>query len=197
MPRAKKKTTTTKTKKAVQAVEAVEEVVEEVPVTVPTTKKRRTPTRDSVLAELDELISFVDTEISSIREGNTKNKGIKFLRSINKRVKTIKNHAGRVMKQKTRTNRSGNQNSGFLKPVTISKEMAKFTGWNPSDLKSRVQVTKYICDYIKENNLQNPEDRREIRPDSKLRKLLKFDAKKASAPLRYYSLQTYLKPHFS
>ena len=200
MPRAKKKTTTTKTKKAVQAVKAVEEVVETVEAVETTTapvKKRRTPTRDSVLAELDELISFVDTEISSIREGNTKNKGIKFLRSINKRVKTIKNHAGRVMKQKTRTNRSGNQNSGFLKPVTISKEMAKFTGWNPSDLKSRVQVTKYICDYIKENQLQNPEDRREIRPDSKLRKLLKFDAKKASAPLRYYSLQTYLKPHFS
>ena len=200
MPRAKKKTTTTKTKKAVQAVEAVEEVVETVEAVETTTapvKKRRTPTRDSVLAELDELISFVDAEISSIREGNTKNKGIKFLRSINKRVKTIKNHAGRVMKQKTRTNRSGNQNSGFLKPVTISKEMAKFTGWNPSELKSRVEVTKYICDYIRENQLQNPEDRREIRPDSKLRKLLKYDAKKASAPLRYYSLQTYLKPHFS
>ena len=101
------------------------------------------------------------------------------------------------MKQKKRTARKGNQNSGFLKPVKISKEMAKFTGWKSSDLKSRVQVTKYICDYIKKHDLQNPEDRREIVPDAKLRKLLDFDPKKSDQPLRYYSLQTYLKPHFN
>ena len=89
MPRAKKKTTTTTKKTAVQAVE---EPVEEVVVEEETSqvKKRRTPTRDSVLAELDELISLVDSEISSIREGNTKNKGIKTLRSINKRVRQLR-----------------------------------------------------------------------------------------------------------
>ena len=194
MPRGKKKTTTS-TK--AQAAPVEEEVVLEEEVQEQTTKKRRTPTRDSVLAELDAVLESIDTEITSIREGNSKNKGIKVLRSIAKKIKVAKAHAARVMKQKKRTARKGNQNSGFLKPVKISKEMAKFTGWKSSDLKSRVQVTKYICDYIKKHDLQNPEDRREIVPDAKLRKLLDFDPKKSEQPLRYYSLQTYLKPHFN
>ena len=194
MPRGKKKTTTS-TK--AQAAPVEEEVVLEEEVQEQTTKKRRTPTRDSVLAELDAVLETIDTEITSIREGNSKNKGIKVLRSIAKKIKVAKAHAARVMKQKKRTARKGNQNSGFLKPVKISKEMAKFTGWKSSDLKSRVQVTKYICDYIKKHDLQNPEDRREIVPDAKLRKLLDFDPKKSEQPLRYYSLQTYLKPHFN
>ena len=194
MPRGKKKTTTS-TK--AQAAPVEEEVVLEEEVQEQTTTKRRTPTRDSVLAELDAVLESIDTEITSIREGNSKNKGIKVLRSIAKKIKVAKAHAARVMKQKKRTARKGNQNSGFLKPVKISKEMAKFTGWKSSDLKSRVQVTKYICDYIKKHELQNPEDRREIVPDAKLRKLLNFDPKKSEQPLRYYSLQTYLKPHFN
>ena len=193
MPRGKKNTTTKSA--TAQAAPVEEEVVlEEEQVT--TTKKRRTPTRDSVLAELDEVLESIDTEITNIREGNSKNKGIKVLRSIAKKIKVAKAHAARVMKQKKRTARIGNQNSGFLKPVSISKEMAKFTGWNASELKSRVQVTKFICDYIKEKGLQNPADRREIQPDAKLRKLLGYD-KKSADPLRYYSLQTYLKRHFN
>ena len=195
MPRGKKKTTTSTKAQAAPVEEEV--VLEEEVQEQTTTTKRRTPTRDSVLAELDAVLESIDTEITSIREGNSKNKGIKVLRSIAKKIKVAKAHAARVMKQKKRTARKGNQNSGFLKPVKISKEMAKFTGWKSSDLKSRVQVTKYICDYIKKHDLQNPEDRREIVPDAKLRKLLDFDPKKSDQPLRYYSLQTYLKPHFN
>jgi chromatin remodeling complex protein RSC6 len=195
MPRGKKKTTTSTKAQAAPVEEEV--VLEEEVQEQTTTTKRRTPTRDSVLAELDAVLESIDTEITSIREGNSKNKGIKVLRSIAKKIKVAKAHAARVMKQKKRTARKGNQNSGFLKPVKISKEMAKFTGWKSSDLKSRVQVTKYICDYIKKHDLQNPEDRREIVPDAKLRKLLDFDPKKSEQPLRYYSLQTYLKPHFN
>jgi hypothetical protein len=67
---------------------------------------------------------------------------------------------------------------------------------NPDDLKSRVDVTKFLCNYIRENNLQNPTDKRQIVPDAKLSKLIKYDSKKESEPLRYYSLQKFLKPHF-
>jgi chromatin remodeling complex protein RSC6 len=102
----------------------------------------------------------------------------------------------RVIKPKKTQSQRTTTNSGFLKPVMISGEMANFTGWNPKELRSRVEVTKYICDYIKEHNLQDPTDRRQIKPDSKLQKLLGYNPKTSDQALRYYSLQTHLKQHF-
>ena len=43
------------------------------------------------------------------------------------------------MKMKRKTNRAKNTTSGFMKPVPISEEMIKFTGWE--SCKSRVDVT--------------------------------------------------------
>jgi chromatin remodeling complex protein RSC6 len=169
---------------------------EEVGAPPPTVNKRRSPTRESVLDDFETLIMSVDAEIQHLREGPAKTKGVKFLRSLNKNIKLLRNRTARVMKQKQKTGRTNNKNSGFLKPVTISKEMAKFTGWDPKDLRSRVEVTKYICQYISEHDLQNPEDRRQIKPDVKLQKLLGYNPKKTKEPLRYYSLQTHLKHHF-
>ena len=94
-------------------------------------------------------------------------------------------------KPKKRTN----VNSGFLKQVPISSEMAKFIGCASSDLKSRVEVTKSICSYIKDNNLQNPADKRQIMPDAKLKKLLRV--KSSDDPLTYYRVQSKIKHHFS
>lgn len=161
------------------------------------TKTRQVPTRDSVEKEFDELVASIEEEIARLREAPSKSKGVKFLRSVNKRVKTLKNHALRISKQKT-TVRRNNTNSGFLKPVQISKDLSKFTGWDHSQLRSRVDVTKFICNYIKEKNLQDPEDKRNIRveQDPALKKLLKYDSAEGK-PLTYYSLQTYLKSHFT
>jgi len=162
-------------------------------------KKRVVPTRESVVSSFDEVIQMVETEIASLRDSSTKAKGVKFLRSLNKRLKTLKTQVSRIKQRssaKAVSTATNNTNSGFLKPVKISSDMAKFTGWNPDDLKSRVDVTKFLCNYIRENNLQNPTDKRQIVPDAKLSKLIKYDSKKESEPLRYYSLQKFLKPHF-
>lgn len=165
--------------------------------TLESKKTRSAPTKESVLEGFDELITVIDEEIGRLRESSQKAKGVKFLRSLGKRVKTLRGQSVRVMKQKQKTNRKNNTNSGFLKPVQISKDMAKFTGWNHDDLKSRVDVTKYICNYIRENNLQNPEDRRQILADKKLAKLLDYDTSSDSKPLTYYRIQTYMKKHFT
>lgn len=159
--------------------------------------QRHVPTSESVEKEFDELINGLDEEIKKLRESTAKSKGVKFLRTLNKRLKVLKNHALRVSKKKVTTRRN-NTNSGFLKPVHISKELAKFTGWDQNELRSRVDVTKYICNYIKEKNLQDPTDKRNIRveDDGNLKKLLKFDGKDKK-PLTYYRLQTYLKSHFT
>lgn len=158
--------------------------------------KRRTPTRETVLASFDELIESVEKEIQTLREGSAKIKGVKFLRTLNKNLKSIRGKSARVMKTKKKSTRVNNENSGFKKPVEISNVLAKFAGWEPNELRSRVDVTKYICNYIKTHDLQNPEDRRQIQPDKKLRKLLGYKPGKDTEPLRYYSLQTYLKHHF-
>ena len=160
-------------------------------------KKRNIPTKESIIEGFDELVSSIEDEINRLRESSGKSKGVKFLRSLGKKVKTIRGHSIRVMKQKQKTNRKNNTNSGFLKPVHISTDMAKFTGWNHDELKSRVDVTKYICKYIRDNNLQNPEDRRQIIADKKLSKLLDFNSEKDDKPLTYYRIQTYMKKHFT
>ena len=160
-------------------------------------KKRHVPSKESIIEGFDELVGAIDEEISRLRESSGKAKGVKFLRSLGKKVKTLRGYSFRVMKQKQKTNRKNNTNSGFLKPVHISNDMAKFTGWNNDDLKSRVDVTKYICKYIRDNNLQNPEDRRQIVADKKLAKLLDFNPEKDDKPLTYYRIQTYMKKHFT
>ena len=181
--------------------EVIEEpVVEknEEPEKAPVKKQRRQPTKETILADLDELIKMINDEITVRREstGKTNASGIKYLRTLNKRATTIKSDCSRVMKQKQRVKRTGNNNSGFNKPVYISEEMSEFTGWDPEMMRSRVDVTRYICNYIKENELQNPNDRREIIPDDTLSTLLKYDKKTAKDPLKYGNMQKYLKHHF-
>lgn len=188
-------------KKDVKDVKDVEPKVSDVedPVEDSSTekKKRRVPTKETIVSDFDELVSVVEEEISRLRESSGRQqKGVKFLRSLNKSIKVLRGHSVRVMKQKTKTNRKNNTNSGFLKPVQLSKEMAKFTGWDHSELRSRVDVTKYICNYIRENNLQNPDDRRQIVADKKLAGLLHYDSKSDDKPLTYYRIQTYMKKHF-
>ena len=185
--------------------EVVEEVVEE---TTPTatsdapkvTKKRRVVDRESVFTSFDALQKQVEDEIDAVRSASDKSRvsGVRFLRSLNKSLKQLKKDTARAMKQKRKNpNRAKNTSSGFMKPVAISGEMSKFTGWGAEELKSRVDVTKYICGYIRDNNLQNPDDRRQIVPDKKLQALLKLDKKSLKEePLTYYSLQKKIQPHF-
>jgi len=196
-----KKTSTPKKEEAVPAPVAADEdehVVEDEEDEDGSSKKRVPPSRDTIMQSFEDIITSIESEIESLREGDNKTKGIKFLRTLNKKLKILKNHSGRIIKNKKTTVRktTSNNNSGFLKPVQISKEMAKFTGWDSEQLRSRVDVTKFLCNYIKENSLQNPTDRRQILADAKLSKLLKYDVKKEGAPLTYFRVQTCLKNHF-
>lgn len=199
----KSKTKDVKTKSAVAAVAAVAEVVEDV---APETsekviKTRRTVSRESVFDDFDSLQQNIEAEIEKTRSNADKGGkvlGVRYLRSLNKAIKQLKKDTIRAMKQRKKNpNRAKNTSSGFMKPVKISDEMSSFTGWEKDELKSRVDVTKYICGYIRENDLQNPTDRRQIVPDKKLTSLLKLDKKGlAEEPLTYYSLQKKIQPHF-
>ena len=200
MPRSSKtkKTKSSKSSSKSSKSKPVEEVVEKVVEEAPVKRTRRVVNRESVLAAHDSLLVDLNNEIEEIRKTADKKKGktgIRFLKNIVTRLKRLKADSARVIKQKKPSNRAKNSSSGFMKPVPISKEMCKFTGWEQDVPKSRVDVTKYICNYIKEHDLQNPADRRQIRPNSSLSMLLKMK-KEEKEPLTYYSLQKKIQHHF-
>lgn len=189
-----------KSKAKAQVVEAPVEVVEEVeaPVEVVETPKRtrRVVDRESVVRDFDSLLQTLEDRVEQLRSTDAKsrkNTGVKFVKSLTKSLRTLKKDTQKAMKMKRKTNRAKNTTSGFMKPVPISEEMIKFTGWEADAPKSRVDVTKFICNYIKENDLQKPADRRVILPDTKLKKILNHQE---GENLTYYSLQKKIQHHF-
>jgi chromatin remodeling complex protein RSC6 len=199
-----KKTTTPAVEEKAEPI-IVQEMIDDGNVIRTEIKKKRIATRETVLNSFDSICQSIIDEITNSKEDkNVNGKSLKFLRNINKNLGSLKKDAGKLIRQKKKTSADGttvekdlnNTNkltSGFLKPVPISNAMAQFTGWAPSELKSRVEVTKFLCSYIKDNNLQNPEDRRQILADSKLAKLLDY---KNGTPLTYFDMQSHLKKHF-
>jgi hypothetical protein len=88
--------------------------------------------------------------------------------------------SGRIMKGNRTMAPTGEQKTkgargGITAPVQPSPELAAIVG---SDRLPRSEVVKKVWDYIKQNDLQNPKDKREILADAKLEKI--FGAKKAS-----------------
>jgi chromatin remodeling complex protein RSC6 len=61
---------------------------------------------------------------------------------------------------------------GLARPVTPSADLAAITGSAPLP---RSQVVSKIWDHIRKNNLQNPNNKREILADDKLRKVFGVD----------------------
>ena len=82
--------------------------------------------------------------------------------------------------------------SGFAKPTRISSDLENFLELPENSEIARTEVTTKIIAYVKKNELQNPENKKEILPDEKLGKLLNNGENKVT----FFNLQTYLKPHF-
>lgn len=83
------------------------------------------------------------------------------------------------------------------KPVVISNELCEFLGFPKDTEHSRNEVTTTINKYVKENDLQDPQNKRYIRLEGspsadKLRILLR----NPDQPLTFFNIQRYLKPHY-
>jgi chromatin remodeling complex protein RSC6 len=113
--------------------------------------------------------------------------------SLLKYLTALKNDTYKFMKLRRR--KETDKSSGFLKPVAISEELEQFIGeTQPPEQITRVYITQKLCNYIKQMDLQNPEDKRMILPDHKLKKL--FDMKEdEQEKLTYYSLQQKVQRH--
>lgn len=87
--------------------------------------------------------------------------------------------------------------SALQKPVAISNELCKFLGFEPDTEHSRQEVTATINAFIKDNNLQNPENRRFILLEgSDAAARLKTLLRDPDQPVTFFNIQRYLKPHY-
>lgn len=76
--------------------------------------------------------------------------------------------------------------SSFLSPTRVKRKMALFAGWGPHELKTRVDITKVLCNYIRVNNLTV--NKKMINPDAQLQDLLQC----SSEPFSFFTLQKYV-----
>ncbi|URD89652.1 hypothetical protein MUK42_27905 [Musa troglodytarum] len=95
--------------------------------------------------------------------------------------------------KKPKKEREGKQqkggSSGLLVPLPLSDDLMKFFGTGENTL-SRSEAVKRMWEYIKQNNLQDPADKRNVICDEKLRELLKVDS------FYGFTVSKLLAPHF-
>lgn len=185
-----------RTKKDAAPSPAVEENTRNV---APATPDTDSPSELSpALVEANELISdllgVVDTlktENARVREEN---------RRVLSTVEAVQKRAVKFVRKATkgkRPKRKAGNNSGFKKPVLLTDDFCKFLDKPVGSYVSRTDAMASIRKYIKDHELQNPTDRRQIRPDNTLAHLLQINtASLDDEPLTYFNLNRVTKHLF-
>lgn len=112
------------------------------------------------------------------------------LKVVKKDYERLKKTADKVERKRANARSTPN---GFAKPTKISDDLCVFLGVPKGTEKSRTEVTREINKYVKSKNLSDPKNKRIIRPDATLKKLLNS---KDSDEVTYFNLQKFLKHHF-
>jgi upstream activation factor subunit UAF30 len=196
-----KKTATKKkvaTKKAAPKKEAPVKVEEPAPVKVeeptpvsteetPVVKDDLTVMEEELSVELADVLKENSEMQTRLREMNTRLR--KMQRTFARTLKLAKRSKGR----RAQTGGKARAPSGFAKPGPVSDELCTFLKVDKGTPLARTHVTKKITEYIKEHDLQDPKDKRRIRTDAALQKLLNVDK---NTEVSYFNLQKYMKHHF-
>ena len=117
---------------------------------------------------------------------------IKIAKKINPTPKSKASVSKKSTKKTENNPEKPKKQSALTRPLKISSELLSFLGMSPGTLMSRVEVNKGLMSYVKENDLQNPEDRRLVIPDKKLNILLGYPDDK----VRLVGMSKFLKRHF-
>ena len=141
------------------------------------------------LEEFTSVVTELDNALTTIR--NLKTRLQKLEKQVHRDNKALNKKANGKRARKPRDPNA--PKSGFAKEGPVSDEMRKFLGLKKDELISRTDVTKRIHEYCKTKNLQDPADKRQIKPDASLRKLLKMSK---DDDLTFFNLQKFMKVHF-
>jgi chromatin remodeling complex protein RSC6 len=188
---------------ATQATQATQAQVEQ-----QTTEqvKEETP----VMQQVENMTKKFDTLITARMEQLTvaKNELLELKKMQKEFLLTVKNLTKKTKRKRPLVNEDGTPRkpSGFASPVVVSDLLYKFLeqfGVQHGQPIARTDVTRFVTQYIKDKNLQNPEHRREIVPDKDLREIFgepveHKDPNDPSSPKvwTYLRMQKYLSSHF-
>jgi chromatin remodeling complex protein RSC6 len=119
--------------------------------------------------------------------------------SLQQNIKQVEKSVQKELKELRKTitknkikNKGNKQPSGFAKPCKVSKELCEFMNKSEGSEIARTEVTKYLIEYVKNNNLVNINNKKIILPDNKLKTLLGIDEQE----LTYFNIQKYMNKHF-
>lgn len=169
---------------AKKAAKVASPVVPATPAPEPATVATAAAAAPAEPGAFEELATLLTNLLSQVKEAQTKLKVL--VKEHDKMKKTIEKAEKKRAKARTSPN-------GFAKPAKISDELADFLGVERGTELPRTEVTRRITAYIKSNDLVNPKNRREIKPDAKLKKVL---AVGPNDNVTYFVLQRYLSKHF-
>jgi len=154
-------------------------------------KEKRVVTIDTINNSFQTIIEQLTVEFKNEKDkGRSEN--IKNLRRYIKQLEQLQSDVKKITKQKKVCN---NQNSGFMKPVKISNDLANFLDLPVGSYISRAQCNKKIQEYIISKKLQNQSYKREILPDKSLTQLLRYNPE-MHGPLYYTVIQKLIQVHF-
>jgi len=208
-----KTTTTKKTTEVPVSAPVVASAPVEVAVAPKTKKVSKKTTVDVVVASSSEEVATSTVDVvapETVAESSLETQSNEFvakLHQITVSLSALKAEYKLLEKKWTRelkaaqkasaksSRKSGNRKpSGFIKPTRISDELAGFLNKPVGSEMARTDVTKDITEYIRNNNLQDKQNGRQINPDSKLMSLLKVPSGEV---LTYFNLQKFMSPHFA
>jgi chromatin remodeling complex protein RSC6 len=193
MPAAAKKTSAPKKKVSKKAPKVETKKVETKKVETPVTPVEPTPVeapRDTVSNYAEEFTHL----LGQLRTLQTTLKDLtQYTMKLEKRVAKDQKAVQKRVNGKRRRAPGSGQPSGFSKPGPVSDELRTFLKLEKGGLIARTEVTKRINAYCKENGLQSEKDKRILKADTTLRKLLRLGK---NDELTFFNLQKYMKVHF-
>ena len=187
-----KKSNNPKSKQDTDEPDVKEEVSEDLSENGDTVDNQFCETQEKTDELLKNLILTVQERIASDKDL------LVSLRELNRQVARERKDVSKVVKKLTKSQRKkrrgGNKSpGGFTKPAPLSEHMCAFLEVPEGTELPRTEVTRRVNKYVKDNDLQNPENKKQILADGKLKSLLFL---KDNDELTYFNLQRFMKVHF-
>ena len=141
--------------------------------------------KDKLSSDFDEILNTLSSFRKSVSTLQNQIKG--FEKNVQKQLKTLH-------KQAEKNRLKGNRKpSGFAKPTKVTDELCEFMGKEKGTEIARTEVTQYLIQYIKDNELQFEGNRKRIIPDKQLCSLLGVQK---NEEVNYFNLQALMNKHF-